>query len=280
MEVTPTRLRQTGPSTRQDPVTVNGVVIARAAIARETQNHPARKPVEAWMAAARALAIRELLLQEARRLGVADAVLMDDEGRRETEEEALIRNLIEHEVATPDPDDMACRRYYAQNQQRFRSADISEVAHILIAADPGDARARDLARDTAASIISLLVKEPSRFEEIAREQSACPSREVGGSLGQIGPGQTVPEFEKALARMRVGSVHTEPVASRYGFHVVRVDRYVPGQLVPYEAVKERIATYLSERVQHSALRQYISMLAGRAVITGVDLDAAQSPLVQ
>ncbi|MGL5735868.1 MAG: peptidylprolyl isomerase, partial [Beijerinckiaceae bacterium] len=68
---------------------MNDVVIARNAIAQETQNHPAATPLEAWQAAARALVIRELLLQEARRLVLTPQPLQDDEGRRETGEEAL-----------------------------------------------------------------------------------------------------------------------------------------------------------------------------------------------
>ena len=69
-------------------VTVNNTEISRAEIARETQNHPSRSPIEAWKAAARALAIRELLLQEARRLNIVAQPMADDEGRRETEEES------------------------------------------------------------------------------------------------------------------------------------------------------------------------------------------------
>ena len=55
-------------SVKTKSVVVNGVEITREAIGQEVQNHPAGKPGEAWAAAARALAIRELLLQEARRL--------------------------------------------------------------------------------------------------------------------------------------------------------------------------------------------------------------------
>ena len=58
---------------RGNGVAVNGVVVPRESIARETQNHPADKPIDAWQAAARALVIRELLLQEARRLELAPA---------------------------------------------------------------------------------------------------------------------------------------------------------------------------------------------------------------
>ena len=73
-------------ATKQKVVSVNGVVISRAAISRETQNHPASKPIEAWLAAARALVVRELLLQEARRVGIEPMPLQDAEGRRETDD--------------------------------------------------------------------------------------------------------------------------------------------------------------------------------------------------
>ena len=59
------------PAGKPVAVSVNGVAIARDAIVREMQHHPAPKPIAAWQQAARALVIRELLLQEARRLGVA-----------------------------------------------------------------------------------------------------------------------------------------------------------------------------------------------------------------
>ncbi len=67
------------PAGKPATVSVNGVAIARDAIAREMQHHPAPKPIAAWQQAARALVIRELLLQEARRLGVAAAA---DQRRR------------------------------------------------------------------------------------------------------------------------------------------------------------------------------------------------------
>jgi len=104
-------------------VSVNGAVIPRDTIAREVQHHPAAKPIEAWLSAARALVVRELLLQQARRIGVVVTPLSDEYGRRETEEDALIRCLIEHEVTTPEPDDETCRRYYEQRRRLFRSHD-------------------------------------------------------------------------------------------------------------------------------------------------------------
>jgi peptidyl-prolyl cis-trans isomerase C len=104
---------------RPEGIAVNGVLIPRAEIAREVQHHPAQSAIAAWTAAARALAIRELLLQEAARLGIEAPPLDDGRGRREADEEALIRTLIEREVTTPLPDESTCRRYYEQNRRRF-----------------------------------------------------------------------------------------------------------------------------------------------------------------
>ena len=104
------------------------------------------------------------------------------------------------------------------------------------------------------------------------------SGKTGGSLGQIGPGQTVPEFEAALSRMADREIAL--IETRYGFHVIMVDRRIPGRELPFELVKDRIASWMEERVRRTAIRQYISILAGRATVTGIDLGVTQSPLVQ
>lgn len=255
-------------------VSVNGVAIARAAIARETQNHPAAKPIEAWQAAARALVIRELLLQEARRLALAPEPLSDDEGRRETDEEAMIRQVVEREVATPEADEAACQRYYDNNRQRFRSGDLVEARHILLPAAPGDHAARAQAKEQADAIIVELQKDKASFAAVAETFSACPSAKVGGSLGQIGPGQTVPEFERALGRLPIGEIAPHPIETRYGFHIVLVERRIEGRELPFDMVRARIAVWLNEKVRRVAVQQYLAILAARADISGVDMSAS------
>jgi peptidyl-prolyl cis-trans isomerase C len=260
-------------------ISVNGTVISREVIAREVQNHPAEQPILAWQAAARALVVRELLLQEARRLGIEAAPLHDPEGRSETPEEAAMRELIEREVVTPEPDEAACLRFYEQNRARFRSGDLYEAAHILIAAPSRDQFRRTAARATADTILSAVRTDPALFAEFARSHSDCKtSAQDGGSLGQLTRGQTVKEFETALHRMRPGEFAI--AETRYGFHVVRLDRHAPGQMLPFELVRERIADYLATSVQHRALAQYVAVLAGRAEIAGIALAASASPLVQ
>jgi peptidyl-prolyl cis-trans isomerase C len=265
---------------RPKSISVNGVAIPRAAIAREVQNHPAAKPIDAWLKAARALVVRELLLQEAKRLCIVAEPLTDAEGRRETDDEAIVRALVEREIVTPEADEATCRRYFEQNRRKFRSADLFAVRHILCAAAPEDASGRKSAREIAERIIAELKADPSRFDDLARMYSACPSRDMGGNLGQITRGQTVPEFERALNGLLPGTPASEPVETRFGFHVVFVDQRIDGEDLPFEAVRSHIADWLTERSRHTAIRQYIAMLAGSATITGIDLEAAQSPLAQ
>jgi peptidyl-prolyl cis-trans isomerase C len=257
-------------------VSVNGVTIARDAIAREVQQHPASSPLAAWKDAARALAIRELMLQEARRLGVVPDPQSDADGRRETDEEALIRMLVEHEVAVPEPDIDACRRYYESNRRRFRSTDIYEAAHILVAARAAETKPYEEARTKATAIVAEVTADPTRFGGLAQLHSDCPSAAQGGNLGQISEGQTTPEFERALKALTPGTISDSPVATRYGFHVIRLDRKIDGRELPFEAVASRIGDYLGESVRRRASAQYIARLAARASITGIELAAPEA----
>lgn len=261
-------------------VSVNGVKISRAAIAREMQHHTAKTPAAAREAAVRALVVRELLLAEASALGLSAAAQEDADGRLETEDEALIRTLLEQEVKVPHADADACRRYYAQNRARFRTPDLFEASHILVPAALDDAVRRSAARELAATVLHRILSGDASWEEMALAHSACPSRESGGNLGQIGPGDTVPEFEAALASISPGAPHPELVETRYGFHIVRLARCIEGRDLPLDAVEATIAAHLEVTAWHIAVRQYLSLLAGRAEIHGIALDAAASPLVQ
>ncbi len=261
---------------RAKAVKVNGVAIGRDAISRETQNHPAKKPVEAWKSATRALVVRELLLQEARRQNLPITPISDAEGRRETDEEAAIRGLVDAAVKIPEPNATECRRVYEANTSRFRSPNIVEARHILIAASPDDGSARAAAKSLAFRLIDEIAREPSLFAELAALHSKCPSAETGGNLGQISDGQTVPEFERALDRAPVGEVAPMPVETRYGFHVVFVDRRIPGAQMPFEVAQPQIAAWLTERSRHIGIRAFVSDLVRSANIEGLQFDLTEA----
>jgi peptidyl-prolyl cis-trans isomerase C len=262
------------------PVFVNGREIAPEAIAAEAQHHPAPDADAAWQAAAEALVVRQLLLDEAERLAIDGASLTDAEGRPLAAEEALIEALLADQVKTPKADEAVTRRFYDANQFRFMSAPMVEAAHILFAATPEDDLAYGLATGDARMAIRRLQNDPSAFAEIARERSACPSKEQGGNLGQVGPGDMVAEFEQALFALEAGALCLEPVKTRFGVHVVRAGRREEPQLLPYELVSAKIADYLEEASWRRAVAQYLSILASNASLEGVEIAGPEGPLVQ
>ena len=263
-------------------VRVNGAVITEHAINAEIQYHPAGSLEQAREEAARALVIRELLLQAADSLGITEPDPLEDAGDREAEthEAGLIRTVIAREVKVPEPDEATCRRYYENNLRRFRSADLFEAAHILFPADPEDAEAMAEAKEAATAALARARERPDAFAALARELSACPSGQDGGSLGQLTRGSTVPEFETFLLNLEPGQICPVPVRTRYGYHVLRLDRRIDGRQLPFEVVRDKIAEYLRERVWRRAVSQYLSLLIGQADIEGLELEGARSPLVQ
>ncbi len=256
-------------------VTVNGVTIPSALIAAEAQMHPAPqgKPGLAWRAAARALATRELLLQEARARRIAAAPAELAPGQIETEEEALIRQLLDLAITSGPADEASLRALYEAEPDRFRAPTLCEAAHILLAAPQGDAPARAKARAEAEHLLAELRRNPRRFADLAAAHSACPSRGMGGALGQIGPGDTVPEFEAALAAMEEGGLSPAPVESRYGFHLIRLDARAKGEILPFAAVLPRLREAQEKAGWVRASRAFVAALASAATITGIDLSA-------
>lgn len=261
-------------------ISVDGVVIGEAEIRAEMHNHPAPDARRAYAEAARALVIRELLLGAARRRDLRATPETDAAGKREVDDDALLRALLDAEVTTPTADAAACRRYYDRNPGKFTSGTIYEARHILLAAPESDAAARKAAEDTARRLIAVLQDDPSAFAALAEAHSACPSRAQGGNLGQVTAGSTVPEFERALAGLGAGQMVAEPVGSRFGFHVIALDRVIAGETLPFELVEARIAAWLEASSWSRGVAQFIGVLAGAADIRGITLNGADGALVQ
>ncbi len=122
-------------------------------------------------------------------------------------------------MQVPEADEDACRTWYAANPGRLLGPWRLQLRHVLLACAPDDLEGRETARKQAAELLDELRGHPERFVDLARRFSACPSKEAGGDLGWIEPGQTVPEFEKRLLRRAPGLLE-HPLESRYGLHVV------------------------------------------------------------
>lgn len=89
--------------------------------------------------------------------------------------------------------------------------------------------------------------------------SACTSNEQGGELGWLLPGQTVAELDRALKHLPEG-LHERPIASRYGWHLVMVDKRQEGQPLPYADVADQVRLSLYEQATRRGLRHYLLAL--------------------
>ena len=83
------------------------------------------------------------------------------------------------------------------------------------------------------------------FQKLANEKTSDPSGKTsGGDLGYFGPGQMVPEFEKAAMALEVGAYTKEPVQTQFGWHVIKVEDKRAKQPPAFDDVKEQIRSVL------------------------------------
>ncbi len=246
--------------------------IDEAAIAREMQFHRAMRPEQSRADAARALVVRELLRLEAERLQLPAASTV---AGQETSEEVRIQQLLEQSLEDRVPSDEDCRRYFEQNPERFRSADRIRVRHILLAAPADDIAGRLKARTRAETLIAELVEQPHLFADLAARNSQCPSSSEGGELGWLQRGQTTPEFDRQIFRLRQGLAGF-PVESRWGYHVVLVDALEAGVALAYEQVQAQISEYLELQVRQRDVQQFLLQLRERYPVRGLDEIEAQA----
>lgn len=252
-------------------IAINGVDISDAQIARELPHHQhAANPLKQ---AVHEVVLRQLLLQEAARLGVGAGL----EGQPLGEDD-LIEALFELELRVPPVTDEACRRYYQGRLERYRTGAMVEARHILFQVTPSVPL--EFLRSTAESVLEELQANPARFTELAITYSNCPSSAVGGSLGQLSRGQTVPEFERFVFRMKEGEIGSRLLETRFGLHIVQVTKNIAGNLLPFESVKSQIADTLTRQSSQRAVHQYLQILVGKAKIEGVTLEGAETLLVQ
>jgi len=256
-------------------VSVNGQEISAADIAAEAQNHnaPKDKPGWAWRAGARALVIRELLLQEARKRDLQPHPMELEPGKFETEDESLIRDVLDLAMTPKVPTAAEIEAVYNAKPDMFRAPTLYEPSHILFAADPANTEARLDANKKALAALATLKSSPKDFGHLAKELSDCPSRDMGGQLGQLVSGDTVPEFEAAMDALTPGQTSSEPVPTRYGMHILRLDAIAIGDVLPLERVQDQISEMLEKASWATAANAYLQTLVAGAEISGIDMVA-------
>jgi peptidyl-prolyl cis-trans isomerase D len=169
--------------------------------------------------------------------------------------------------------------YYNQHRDQYRVAEQAKVSHILIKAPlPGpdgkvDGKGVAEAQRRAEDLLKQL-KAGAKFEDLAKKYSEDPgSAKEGGSLGWIGKGRTVPEFEKAAFSLPIGQI-SDLVKSSYGFHIIRVDDRQDAHMKTLEEVRDQIEPILKQQKAQQIAQRQAEELLQQAKTQGLDAAAS------
>jgi len=169
--------------------------------------------------------------------------------------------------------------YYDQHRGQYQVPEQVNVRHILIktplAGTDGkvDPKAAEAARAKAEDILKQ-VKAGGDFAGLAKKYSDDPgSAKNGGSLGWIGKGRTVPEFEKAAFSLPKGAT-SDLVQSSYGFHIIRVDDKQEAHTKSLDEVKSQIEPLIKQQKAAQAVQSKADQILGDARSTSLEKAAA------
>lgn len=185
----------------------------------------------------RELVLQELLAQEGRRLKVdqdpATQIRLRNQMNNIIARAAVQKSVEENSGIT----DERLQAHYEANKDQYQEGESVTASHILVKTE-----------NEAKAIVGEL-KAGKDFAELAKEKSTGPSGPQGGSLGKFSRGRMVPPFEKAAFALKAGEV-SEPVKTRFGWHVIKVTERSDGKQQDFEQAKEAINKALvSEYIQ-------------------------------
>ncbi|MGM0397068.1 MAG: peptidylprolyl isomerase [Bacillota bacterium] len=203
--------------------------------------------------------IQEIVNQELLYLDAVDQNMEEEtefkEAFEETKKNLLKGYAFNKLVADINTEEEEMKEFFQENKSLFSQQETMKASHILVEDE-----------DKAEEIIQE-IDDGLDFEEAAANYSSCPSKEAGGSLGEFGKGQMVPEFEEAAFNLEVGAI-SEPVKTQFGYHIIRLDAKNEAQEPQFEEVKEQVQQQVLAKKQEA---KYQSKIAGLKIKYPVEI---------
>ena len=156
-------------------------------------------------------------------------------------------------------------KYYHDNQKEFWEPGKVRVRHILILFEKGASEITRKKKNKKIKKVLAELKEGKDFAEAAKEYSEDVSASMGGDLGFVLKGQMVPEFEKAVYRLKEGEI-SDVVETKYGYHIVKAEKIQNGRTLPFKEVEGKIKNTLLSKKQKSAYQDWMGELRESAFI--------------
>ncbi|HKO22283.1 MAG TPA: peptidyl-prolyl cis-trans isomerase [Candidatus Eisenbacteria bacterium] len=162
------------------------------------------------------------------------------------------------------PDD-SIASYWRDHPLEFTEPAKAKVRHILVRSQ--DATTLEAARQKALAARKRLVAGED-FAAVAREMSEdATSATRGGELGELTRGAVPKEFGDAIMSLGVGEF-SDPVETKFGYHIVQVESRTPERLRPLEECKTEIRGVIADQIADSLARIPARILADRASRVG------------
>lgn len=163
-------------------------------------------------------------------------------------EEMLSRYAVQKAVERVRVTDDEAKKYFEENPDQFAPEMTFNASHILVDTE-----------EKAAEIAEQIKSGELTFEDAAMQFSSCPSKQNGGSLGEFGHGQMVPEFEAACEALEEGEL-SAPVQTQFGWHLVKLNKKEDGGKMALEEVKEQVRQALMQQKQQAAYQSRVNQL--------------------
>lgn len=167
---------------------------------------------------------------------------------KRTKEMLLTNYAIEKAIGNVRVTEEEAKKFYDENGEQFMGDATVNASHILVADE-----------ETAKNLLEQIKSGAISFEDAAKEHSTCPSGQEGGCLGDFGRGQMVPEFDQACFSMEVGELRG-PVATQFGYHLIRLNSKTDAAPVAFEEVKGDIIRKLTQDKQQAAYQSKVNQL--------------------
>ena len=134
----------------------------------------------------------------------------------------------------------AVRAHYEAHLAEYREDEQVHARHILVTLDPAQGDKADARARVRADSLARAIAGGADFGELAKRFSQDPgSASQGGDLGFFARGRMVKEFQDSAFALAPGRV-SQPVRTRFGYHLIRVDEHRPAGVRPLAAVHDEI----------------------------------------
>ena len=203
---------------------------------------------------------RELFAEEAKKSGIEKDPKYIQQ-LNSVKKDLMVAQWVKNSYDKMIISDGDVKNFYEKNKEQFKIPKQVHARHILV-------KSEKKAEEIIKQLKGLKGEElKKKFIELAKKESQGPTGAKGGDLGYFTASQMVLPFSKAAFSLKKGEITTKPIKTQFGYHIIYVEDTKPAQILPFEAVKDKIRQKLKEKEFTEKLQMKANELKKRAKIT-------------